>query len=223
MDVGRSALWFLGGWLIGNVLGGLAIALFAPDAADPTIPVFAISLLGLWSAEMTACVLASRSIGTSDIRSDLGLSARPIDLFGVPIGAVTQLLLIPAVYMPLRQIWPDTFTDERLEETARDLVERADGGMIVLLVAFVVIGAPLVEEILYRGLLQRPGLDRFPRWIVIVAVAAVFALFHFRPIEFVGLFVAGLVFGVCAARTGRLGMAITTHVGFNATGVFLVL
>ena len=95
--------------------------------------------------------------------------------------------------------------------------------MIVLLVALVVIGAPLVEEVLYRGLLQRPALERFPHWLVIIVVAAVFALFHFRPIEFPGLFVAGLVFGVCAARTGRLGMAVAAHVAFNATGVALVL
>jgi len=223
VDVGRSTLWFLGGWLVGNVLGGLAIAFFAADAADPTIPVLAISLLALWSAEIVACVLASRSIGTGDVRADLGLFARPIDLLGVPIGVAAQLVLIPLVYVPLVEIWPETFTQERLEETARDLVDRADGGMIVLLALLVVIGAPLVEEVLYRGLLQRPALERFPRWIVIVAVAAVFALFHFRPIEFVGLFVAGLVFGACAARTGRLGMAITAHVAFNATGVILVL
>lgn len=223
MDVGRSTLWFLGGWLIGNVLGGLAIALFAADADDPTIPVLAISLLGLWGSELIACVLASRSIGSGDVRADFGLAARPIDLLGIPIGVAAQLVLIPLVYVPLTEIWPDTFTQERLEETARDLVDRADGGMIVLLVALVVIGAPLVEEVLYRGLLQRPALERFPHWLVIIAVAAVFALFHFRPIEFPGLFVAGLVFGVCAARTGRLGMAVAAHVAFNATGVALVL
>jgi len=223
VDVGRSTLWFLGGWLVGNVLGGLAIALFAADANDPAIPVLAISLLGLWSAEMVACVLASRTDGTGDVRADLGLAARPIDLVGVPIGVAAQLLLVPAVYFPLRQIWPDTFTDDRLEETARDLVDRADGAMILLLAALVVIGAPLVEEVLYRGLLQRPALDRFPEWIVVVVVAAAFALLHFRPVEFAGLFAAGLVFGVCAARTGRLGMAITAHVAFNATGVIGVL
>jgi len=44
---------------------------------------------------------------------------------------------------------------------------------------------------------------------------------HFRPVEYPGLFVFGLVLGLVALRTGRLGMAITTHVGFNLTGLLL--
>jgi membrane protease YdiL (CAAX protease family) len=33
------------------------------------------------------------------------------------------------------------------------------------------------------------------------------------------LFAFGLVLGVCALRTRRLGMAIAAHVGFNAAGL----
>ena len=61
---------------------------------------------------------------------------------------------MPLVYVPLRAWWPDTFSDDRLEETARDLVDRADGAAVVVLVLVVVIGAPIVEELVYRGLLQ---------------------------------------------------------------------
>ena len=48
-----------------------------------------------------------------------------------------------------------------------------------------------------------------------------FALVHFRPIEYPGLFVFGLILGACALRTGRLGMPILAHVAFNATGLVL--
>ena len=58
---------------------------------------------------------------------------------------------------------------------------------------------------------------------VVVGVGLVFALIHFRPVEYPGLFVAGLVFGVCAWRTGRIGMSVAAHVAFNATGLALVL
>ena len=57
----------------------------------------------------------------------------------------------------------DVFDDEALTETAKDLIDRADGGLIVVLFLLVVIGAPVVEEVVYRGLLQRPLLDRFLR------------------------------------------------------------
>lgn len=225
VDLTRTPLWFLAGWLGGSVLGGLALAAVDgdTDATDATIGALAVSLLVLWACELAACVLASKRDGTGDVVEDFGLRARPIDLVGVPIGVLAQFALIPAVYAPLRAIWPDVFTTERLEENARDLVDRADGSLIVPLFLLVVLGAPVVEEVLYRGLLQRPALAKFPAWAVVVAVAAVFALIHFRPVEYPGLFAAGIVFGIAAAVTGRLGMAITTHVGFNLAGLLSAL
>jgi membrane protease YdiL (CAAX protease family) len=56
----------------------------------------------------------------------------------------------------------------------------------------------------------------------VVLVAAWFAVIHFRPVEYPGLFVFGLVLGVCALRTRRLGMSVLTHMAFNATGLVLV-
>jgi membrane protease YdiL (CAAX protease family) len=35
--------------------------------------------------------------------------------------------------------------------------------------------------------------------------------------------VFGLILGICAQVTGRLGMSIMAHIGFNLTGLILVL
>ncbi|MEL6890213.1 MAG: CPBP family intramembrane glutamic endopeptidase [Actinomycetota bacterium] len=223
IEPSRAPLWFIGTWLIGSIGGGIALAAMHSGDDDAPIGALAVSLVALWAINVAGCVLASRTDGTGSLRVDLGVAARPVDAAGFLIGAIAQVALVPVTYIPLRAIWPDTFSRERLEETARDLVDRAEGGLVVLLVVLVAIGAPLVEELVYRGLLQRPALTAFPRVPVIVLVAAVFALIHFRPVEYPGLFVAGLVFGVCAAATGRLGMAVAAHVGFNATGLALVL
>ena len=70
----------------------------------------------------------------------------------------------------------------------------------MLLVLIVVVGAPIVEELVYRGLLQGSFSARFSdrsrrcSWR-----AACFALIHFRPVEYPGLFVVGLVFGMLRA------------------------
>jgi hypothetical protein len=37
------------------------------------------------------------------------------------------------------------------------------------------------------------------------------------------LFVIGLVCGACALVTGRLGMAIACHIGFNVAGLLIAL
>ncbi len=216
-------LAFVGTWLCAAVASSIPLVVFAePDDPLP-IPVVAASLVLGWITFLAGATLTSRSQGSGDVAADLGIAVRPIDAVGIPIGVVAQVALVPLVYVPLREIWPATFTEQALTETAKDLVDRADGLLLPLLIALVVVGAPIVEEIVYRGLLQRPLLSEFSAPLVIVFVAAVFALIHFRPVEYPGLFVVGLVFGVCAWRTGRVGMAIAAHVGFNLTGIVFAL
>jgi membrane protease YdiL (CAAX protease family) len=213
---------FVGTWVAATFASSLVITVGgAPD--ETSIPLLAASLIVGWTVFLLGTWLTSRELGSGDARADFALTARPVDLIGVPIGVASQLLLVPAVYLPLRALWPDVFDDDALTETANDLVDRADGGLIIVLFALVVIGAPVIEEVVYRGLLQRPLLDRLPAVPVVVGVAALFALIHFRPVEYPGLFAAGLVFGVCAWRAGRIGLAVAAHVSFNATGLALAL
>jgi membrane protease YdiL (CAAX protease family) len=210
-------------WVAAVLASSLVIVVGQNPDDDTSIPLLGASLLVGWAVFLGGTWFASQKLGSGDVRADFALTARPLDLLGVPIGVATQLLLVPAVYLPLRGVWPDVFDDDALTETANDLIDRADGGLIVVLFLLVVIGAPLVEEVVYRGLLQRPLLDRLPAVPVVLGVAALFAVIHFRPVEYPGLFVAGLVFGVCAWRTGRIGMAVAAHVAFNATGLALAL
>ena len=65
------------------------------------------------------------------------------------------------MYLPLERLWADTFSEDRLTENAKDLVDRASGGSMVLLVLMVCVGAPIVEELVYRGLLQGSFAARF--------------------------------------------------------------
>ena len=109
-----------------------------------------------------------------------------------------------------------------MQENAKDLIDRATGGSAVAAHrARRRVGAPIVEELFYRGLLQRSLLARYSDGLVVVGVALLFALVHFRVVEYPGLFVFGLILGFCAMRTGRLGMSICAHIGFNLTGLVL--
>ena len=126
-----------------------------------------------------------------------------------PIGVLTQLVLVPLVYLPLREIWPDTFTDDQLSETRRE--PRRPGQRRrrwCCSSSWSCVGAPIVEELVYRGLLQRSFAARTSQVVAWLVAAAWFALIHFRPVEYPGLFVFGLVAGVCLMLTGRLGMSI---------------
>lgn len=209
-------------WFAGNLLGSSFIAATGHggpgDSPTPTW-VTLVGALVLWVPLMAGLVWASRTQGTASFRDDLGLRWSPVDLVGLPLGVLCQFVLVRAVYLPLEALWPDTFDQERIEQSARRLYDAADGWWVVGLVVMVVFGAPLVEELVYRGLLQGALTRRIRPALAVVVVAAWFALIHFRPVELPGLFAFGLVLGVCALRTGRLGMSIAAHVGFNAAGL----
>ena len=211
-------------WFGGNVLGVMVLAATGQRAGVDELPVW-VTLLGalaLWIPVVVGLGEVSRRFGQASIVGDFGLSFRPADLLGVPIGVLTQLVLIRLVYWPLEALWPDTFSSPRLEENARNLYESADGIWLVVLIVIVVVGAPLVEELLYRGLLQGAFTRRVDDTLAVVLVAGWFAFIHFRPVEFPGLFVIGLVLGVCALVTRRLGMSVVAHCAFNATGLIWV-
>jgi hypothetical protein len=220
----RDALviW-IGAWLVGQVLAAAVAAASGHTNVVDAGPVwfFGIAVAG-WVPLVAGVWGAGRRFGTGNLASDFGYSFRPIDLIGLPLGVLTQLVLVPLLYWPLRTAWPSTFTRTHLEQRARDLWDHASGGGLVLLVLVVAVGAPLVEELVYRGLLQGAFTRRLDDVLGVVLVAAIFAIVHFQPVETPGLFVVGLVLGTCALRTRRLGMGVLAHMAFNATGLVLV-
>lgn len=216
-------------WAIGWVLGTVAIAPIVASALgaslgdDLTIPQLTAVIAGGWLIFLLALTVVSRRAGTGSPVDDFAILLHPADLVGVPLGVLTQLVAVPLLYVPLRWVWPETFTTDEIEQRARDLADRAGGWLTVLLVVVVVIGAPVVEEIVYRGLLQRSASAAFGPVVGLLGTSVWFALIHLSPVEYPGLFLAGLVFGACVVATGRIGPSIVTHAAFNATGLWLVL
>ena len=226
ISIRDAVLGYLAAWVVGNLAAGTVLAASGSDSVAEAGPGWLAGIsVAQWLPMLAALWMLGRRSGVGKLSADYGLSFRPIDGIGLPIGVAAQLLLVPLLYVPLRSMWPDAFTTEEVEERARNLWDNASGAGTVILVVIVVIGAPLVEELIYRGLLQGAlgrRVSKWGGWLAVVLVAALFALVHFAPVEYPGLFLVGLVFGACALRTGRLGMSVVTHAAFNATGLVLV-
>ena len=113
-------------------------------------------------------------------------------------------------------------------ETLRELVSSGVGAGWWLMVVAVVVGAPVIEEVIYRGFLQG-GLVRLlggRRWWAIVLGAAVFSGVHAGSVDasgFVILFAVGLVLGLMRERTGGLTGPVVFHGLFNASNVALAM
>lgn len=98
------------------------------------------------------------------------------------------------------------------------------------LIAGVVIGAPFVEELIYRVFLQGALLKiTGSPWISILFTSILFTLMHRMgptPVDWHALlpiFAVGIACGVGYERTKRVGVPIMIHLGFNALNVILAL
>lgn len=224
--VGAAALtWFVSLMVAFGVTLTVAILTGQADTPADELPgwMTAVSVTALWIPVLIGLRILSDRLGTGDFRADYGLRFRWVDLAGIPLGVLTQLVVLELVYWPLRSWFPDQFDKESVEEPARNLFDRLNGAWLILLVFIVVVGAPVIEELLYRGLIFRTldGLIAPP--LAVLGSALWFAAAHFQTVQFAGLFVIGIVLAICAQRTGRLGMSIFAHAGFNATTVLVLL
>ena len=222
----RPVRWGLGdawlGLLIANAAhggGGPPVAATGhvdTDSDELPLALIALMQIPLWAGYLTMPLVAARRKGNGVV-ADFGLRVRPWDVpVGLVIGVLTQVVLVPLVYLPIFQI----IGDRDVSADARALTDRAEDPFgVVLLVLIVVIGAPVVEELFFRGLLLRSAERKWGKFWAVVVSSLVFGAVHLQPLQFPALVAVGVVFALLTLRTGRLGPAIFAHVGFNAVAV----
>jgi uncharacterized protein len=109
-------------------------------------------------------------------------------------------------------------------------LEKAGGAKLAVLALVAGLLAPVCEELMFRGLLQRALRRRLAPAPAIAITAAAFALAHplldwslgtFAIVP--ALFALALVSGIAAEETGDLSVSILLHMGFNLVTVVGVL
>lgn len=249
-DADRTPPWGLrhvgvavvGALVASSVLGGVVMAVAGvEDRSEASLVVVALGQAALWVSMLGAVAVVLRLVGARP-RVDLGLSLRPLDLpLGIALGVACQLVLVPAISGPWSSLLG--LDPDELKRPACELAEKADDPVGVgLLFLTAVVGAGIVEEVFFRGFVQRAAVadleraastgvvDGAPessvrrtvtaaRWIGLVGTALLFGLMHYQLQQLAALVVFGLILGVLAQRTGRLGPSIVTHMAFNATTV----
>lgn len=162
------------------------------------------------SRRATAATLPSLRIDLGDTVFALGIVivCRTFDAFlGLALTGTTGLVPAPTLGTP-------------------------DVGLLVVSAIGVVLVSPVLEEVFFRGVLQRDlaaELTPRTRWLAVVLTAFLFALAHVllgAPATtiggfqvFVTTFALGLLTGTLVAMTDRIGGAILAHVLFNAVAV----
>jgi len=203
---------------IGRTVGQLAADVPLEDRSLPLLGEVIVTV-PLWIGMLGVTWLAAGAVGRA--RPGWRIELRPID---VPRAALAGLLLqipaIPILYMVIQAVFGEIQPTGR----ALSLIDRIESPVDVLvLVLFVGVGAPIVEELFYRGLVQRSLVDRFGPAIGIGVTSVLFGAVHFSLVELPALSLAGFVFGWLAWRYERLGPAIVAHTTFNMVTVVALL
>lgn len=207
-----AALGFVGAYLLSGITASLWVA--RQGVAEHSFGLAVATITGLWLGFVGAVVVAARRKGSGSVVRDFGfrIQARDVPL-GIAAGLLSQFLLIPLVYLPF---------GDRVKDLGRDnkaMVDSTHGVALVVLAVLLAVGAPLVEELFFRGLVQRSLVRRLGPAPGIALGAVVFGATHFDLLGLLGLALFGLVLGVLAHRTGRLGPSLVAHVVFNASAV----
>lgn len=208
-------------FFLGIVCGSLAaVAVAAATGVDlgddrVTLPVTVASLAGLWVAYVAAVVFTSRRRGTGHPIKDVRLRIEALgDIpFGIGVG-IASWIGVAMLHALLDAI--GLLDADEAGERARELADAARGAGFLVLFVFVAIGAPIVEEVFFRGFLQPPLVRRTSPVVGVVLGGILFGLAHARVVELPGLAAFGIVLGALAHSTRRLGPSIVTHMTFNA-------
>jgi membrane protease YdiL (CAAX protease family) len=221
--LGEAAGGFLAGLVIGEITGAIAAAAvnYQPGHGHPVpLAVTIGGLVGLWAGFLGGVIFASRTKGSGDLGRDFGFRIDwPRDVpLGLIAGLASQYALVPLLYLPFEQLDPGL--RHRLETPAKHATAGVHGALAIgVLFLFLAVGAPLVEELFFRGLLLRSLARRFGPVVATLGSAVAFGLAHFELLQLAALILFGLVLALLAERTGRLGPGIVAHATFNAATV----
>ena len=216
---------------IGLVLSSTVASIWlgATDSEDLSLGGKAAGQLALWVG-LAGCVLwASRRKGSGSLAVDFGWRFRPVDVaLGVVVAVGAQLFLDQVVARLLEPLVGDPDAASR---PVQELVDSAGGLRFVGLLLFVAVGAPVVEELFFRGLLLRSLQRRVGNdTVAVVLSGALFAVAHVQALPggalalvLFSLFLLGAALAILAVRTGRLGPGIVAHSAFNAVSLVAVL
>jgi len=171
------------------------------------------------------CRFVLRRYATGSLRDDIGLRFRKVDLGWGPVTWMASLgaqivvaIIILTLHIPL--------------VSNTEGVSKLSGNRtyIIAFAVLAVLVAPVVEELVFRGVILRGLCSRLPPWLAVGLQGVLFGSAHVDPVRGMGniglvmvLSAVGIVLGGAAYLTRRLAPTMIAHALINTIAVILTL
>lgn len=214
-------VWFAG-LFVGAIVGSIATAVRGRGSGlDPDGLDLAIALIAQNGAILVGLIWVSRVKGLGTLRQDFGLALHWRDWPWLAGGVLLQVVSYGLIEL-LQEVAGGID-----EQQAADTVQHSSGPELIVVVIGVAFLAPLVEELLFRGLLLRALLRRSSAVLAVVISSVTFAVVHLLDPStatlMAPLLLLATISGIRAVRTGDLSQSILLHVGFNLLSVIVLV
>ncbi len=212
---------------IDSRISPVGVALFAVGLAMPTY--LALSMIGsvinfalsvvLAQLGLLAVVVIVLRLSRRSITRFTGLvGSRPrAYLLGAAVGLGNTLLFNGPLHVFARHFFPEWLV--KMFDMS-ELLRRMDFMPVEMTAFFVaaVLMAPLIEELLFRGVFFRGLAEWNPQWAAVIT-AVVFSAYHLDPVGFLARLQIGLLLAWLFWRTKSLGACIAAHAANNLFAV----
>jgi uncharacterized protein len=179
----------------------------------------------LWLPMIATCWWVSRRRGERSFATDYGLRWRPLDIGLGLAGSLAARSTESLALLPIIVLHPHFRVPEVTE--FHQFTHGASGWIVLALVTCV--GAPIVEELFFRGLIQTRLVGRYGPVVGIGVTSVLFGAAHLigwagsiSLVYALAIAGAGVALGTMRHLTGRLGTSMMTHSFFNAQALIII-
>ncbi len=213
---------------IGGIIGS---AMYFGGTAQLGIDIDATSALSLAVLSVLVYIVgaailliepyAIRRMTFARVRELLGLARRPVlkDLGRALLGWGAYMLLTFVVVGALTSYAPTVDLDQQQDVGFKSLLSNLD-----ILYAFIVIVviAPIVEEIVFRGYIFGSLRPRMPWWLAAIIVSVLFGLIHGQLNVGIDTFLLSMVVCYLREKTGAIWSGIAVHAIKNSIAFYIL-
>lgn len=191
---------YIGSTIILSVVMGLFSAIVGGDILLTSI----VAQILVYAVTIPVAVGLMRKRGMS--KPILPFSFRMADPMMI-IWGVLLIFIMGVVIEPLLDIFPARY----MESMNKVIIESGGLGMLMTIVL-----APVLEEILFRGVIQGSASKEYGAVRGILIASAIFGIVHITPQLVINAFFSGLILGYVFYRTRSLVPVIAIHLLNNA-------